>query len=65
MIADAISVQRMIVATTVIIKYLNGNFTGIGLNEDFAKERRFLEKFKYHGTGFEVLFEIIIILKIS
>ncbi len=61
MMAEAMSVQIRIVETTVIMKYLKGNFIGIGLKEDFAKERRFLKKFKYHGTGFEVLFEIIII----
>ena len=60
MMAEARRVQIRIVEITVIIKYLNGNFTGIGLKEDFEKERRFLKKFKYHGTDFEVLFEIII-----
>ena len=54
MMAEAISVQIRIVEITVIMKYLNGNFTGLGLMEDFAKERRFLKKFKYHGTDFEV-----------
>jgi hypothetical protein len=48
------------VEITVIIKYLNGNFIGIGLKEDFAKERRFRKNFKYDGTVFESLFEIII-----
>jgi uncharacterized protein (AIM24 family) len=65
MMAEAMMVQIRIVEITVIMKYLKGNFTGIGLKEDFAKERRFLKKFKYHGTGFEVLFKIIINLKIS
>ena len=59
MMAEAMRVQIRIVEITVIMKYLNGNFTGIGLKEDFAKERRFRKKFKYHGTVFEAFFEII------
>ena len=54
MMAEAMRVQIRIVEITVIMKYLNENFTGIGLMEDFAKERRFLKIFKYHGTDFEV-----------
>ena len=48
------------VEKTVIIIYLKGNLTGIGLNGDFVKGLIALKTVTYHATRFEALSVIII-----
>ena len=53
-------VQIIMLEITVIIKYLKGNLTGIGLNVDFVKDLITLKKVTYHATRFKDLSVIII-----
>ena len=53
-------VQIIMVEITVIIKYLKGNLTGIGLNVDFVKDLIALKAVTYHATRFKALSVVII-----
>ena len=48
------------VEKTVIIIYLKGNLTGIGLNVDFVKDLIVLKTVTYQATRFKALSVVII-----